>query len=323
MTIKLSFIFLILAIFIDWALGDPPKWPHPIVYMGKWIKFLENNIRKNLNSRMKIGGFLLVILAIGAVILLSKLILAIAININLYLYYAIYVYLIYASLAGKCLKDEVMKIYKSIDLKEDIRETRIKIGYLVGRDTSELTEKEIIRASVETAAENIIDGVLAPIFFYIMGSIFGQGVIFILVYKMINTMDSMIGYKNERYKDIGFCAAKLDDIANYIPARIGSVAILIAGFLCKRDIKRGIMTLKRDRRNHKSPNCGYPEASVAGLLRIQLGGNNVYFGEIVEKPTIGDAIVELENEHIKDSCQLIYISEVVFVILLMGVILFE
>jgi adenosylcobinamide-phosphate synthase len=140
---------------------------------------------------------------------------------------------------------------------------------------------------------------------------------------MINTMDSMIGYKNEKYGDIGFCAAKLDDIANYLPARIGSIAIIIAGGICSRDMKQGIRVLKRDRRNHKSPNCGYPEASVAGLLNIQLGGNNVYFGEVVEKPTIGDANVELEKKHIVQTCQLIYISEAVFVIFLLGVILFE
>jgi adenosylcobinamide-phosphate synthase len=323
MTIRMSLLFLVLAINIDLLLGDPQSWPHPVVYMGKWIKFLENKIRRYMPNRLKLGGILLVVLAIGIVVALSSILLLVSLKINLYLYYAISLYLIYSSLAAKCLRDEVMKIYNSLDSKESISETRRKIGYLVGRDTSELSENEIIRASVETAAENIIDGILAPIFFFVVGSVFGQGVVFILVYKMINTMDSMIGYKNEKYGDIGFCAAKLDDIANYLPARIGSIAIIIAGGICSRDMKQGIRVLKRDRRNHKSPNCGYPEASVAGLLNIQLGGNNVYFGEVVEKPTIGDANVELEKKHIVQTCQLIYISEAVFVIFLLGVILFE
>src|SRR5690606_31611887 len=161
-------------------------------------------------------------------------------------------------------------------------------------------------AVIETVAENTVDGVLAPIFYMVLGFYFKAPVQFALAYKVINTMDSMVGYIQAPYTEIGYAAAKLDDIANYIPARMGSILMILGGGLLGLNPKGGFHSLMRDRRNHKSPNSGYPEAAVAGLLKIQLGGSNTYFGQTVHKPTIGDRIRPLDENHIMDAIKIMY-----------------
>lgn len=181
---------------------------------------------------------------------------------------------------------------------------RTRLSYIVGRDTQNLSREEIVRATVETVSENTSDGIIAPLFY---ASIFGAPLA--LCYKMINTMDSMLGYKNEKYRKIGFFPAKTDDVANFIPARLtGILMILTHPF----QIKRSLRIMLRDRKNHKSPNCGYPEAATAGILGVQLGGNNYYFGELVEKPTIGDKLRPLEAEDINRTIKIMYLTEILY-----------
>ncbi|WP_130805344.1 adenosylcobinamide-phosphate synthase CbiB [Senegalia massiliensis] len=305
--IEIYIIFL--ALILDFLFGDPYFIPHPIVYIGKLISYIENKIRKS-KIDLKTGGFLLLILVLMIVFIIISTILFIANKIHPVFNIVITIYLLYTSLAAKCLRDEGIKIYKVLK-KGDIKKARILISYLVGRDTENLSEKEITRATVETIAENTIDGVLAPLFYIFIGFLVGMPVQFVFLYKSINTLDSMVGYTNKKYKDIGYFSAKLDDVVNFIPARIGSFFMILVGLL-KYDIKNGFKIFIRDRFNHKSPNAGFPESAVAGLLNIQIGGENIYFGEKIYKPTIGDKNRTLEIEDINRTINIMYISEILF-----------
>ena len=224
-------------------------------------------------------------------------------------YFIVNTILIYTTLATKCLKDESVKIYKVLKTG-DLEKSRIQLSYIVGRDTTNLNEKEIVRATVETVAENTVDGIIAPLFYGFIG-----GAPLAMAYKAVNTLDSTVGYKNDKYYYLGFASAKIDDIANYIPARLGvillSLGSLFAGFNFKDALKIGI----RDRKNHKSPNCAFSEGAVAGALGIQLGGTNVYFGKEVYKPTIGDKTREIEIEDIVRTNKIMYSSSIISIII--------
>lgn len=289
---------------LDLVFGDPYNFPHPIKYIGNFIKFIENKIRSVSSDRkkLKIGGFILNFIVVLTTYFLTYFIIKIFKQINEYLYIAVNSIIIYTIFATKCLKDEAVKIYNV--LKEgDIEKSRKQLSYIVGRDTQSLSREEIIRAVVETVAENTVDGIIAPMIYMFIG-----GAPLAMAYKAINTLDSMVGYKNEKYIDIGFASAKIDDVANFIPARITpfimSTACLILGYDFKNSIKIAI----RDRKNHKSPNCAYPEGAVAGGLNIQLGGTNYYFGEKVYKPTIGDKIREINEEDIIKTNKIMYLT---------------
>src|SRR5690606_5663109 len=201
------------------------------------------------------------------------------------------VYLIYTCIAARSLNKEAMKVYYAFD--KGIEEARYKLSFIVGRDTQNLAEGEVIRADVETVAENTSDGVIAPLFYIMLLGAPGG-----IMYKMVNTMDSMLGYKNEKYKDLGYFPAKIDDAFNFIPARLTGVLMCLSSIL-RFDVRSGIKIMMRDGKRHTSPNAGIPEAAVAGLLNIQLGGNNYYFGKLVEKPTIGDKIRNIERDDIR------------------------
>ena len=205
---------------------------------------------------------------------------------------------------------EGKKVYYSLE-KEDLYDARIKLSYIVGRDTNSLSEKEIIRADVETIAENTSDGIIAPLLF---AAIWGAPLA--MLYKGVNTMDSMLGYMNEKYRYIGFFPAKVDDVFNFIPARVTGVMMCLSSPTVGGNIIESFKIMFRDRKNHKSPNCGYPEAAAAGAMRIQLGGTNMYFGEAVEKPTIGDKIKEININHINDCIKLMYVTEIVVLALI-------
>jgi len=305
-------ILLLIVVALDYILGDPPNWPHPIRLIGIIISRYEKMIRKS-EMNLKVGGFILVLLSLSTVLIVTTLILKTAQIIHPLLKIIITIYLLYTSIAAKCLDIEAKKIYKAVN-KNDIEESRKKLSYLVGRDTTQLSFEEVIRGVVETIAENTIDGVLAPLFYIIIGFYFGAPVQFALGYKVINTLDSMVGYIQEPYREIGYASAKLDDVANYIPARIGSLLMVFAGGLLGYHIKQGFKILIRDRRNHKSPNCGYPEAAVAGLLKVQLGGTNTYFGQVVYKPTIGEQDTDLASRHIIDTIKIMYSAEILMVL---------
>ncbi len=315
-------IILIALIALDYILGDPPNWPHPVRFIGAVIKKYEKFIRSLKGLDLKVGGFILTSATITTVLLSFTLVLDVAKLIHPLLKTVLEIYLVYSLLAAKCLEVETMKVYKALE-SNDITKSRQMLSYLVGRDTSQLNTEDIIRGAVETIAENTIDGVLAPLFYLGIGLYFNIPVQAILLYKTINTLDSMVGYIQEPYTKIGYASAKLDDIANFIPARLGSIIMILAGIVLRYDGKKGMQILIRDKKNHKSPNCGYPESAVAGLLGIQLGGTNTYFGQQVYKPTIGDALKELSPRHIKDTIKIMYGAELImaaFMIIMLNII---
>ena len=299
---------ILCAVFLDLLVGDPPNFPHPIKVMGHLIAFEEKLVRRfaRNNRNLRFGGGFLALCNILLTFALPALLLLLLRPYPV-LFHAVNIYLLYTCLAARCLRDEAVKIDRA--LRQGIAEARKRLAYIVGRDTAQLDEPEIIRATVETVAENTSDGVIAPLLFAMIG-----GAPLALSYKMINTMDSMLGYLNEKYRDIGFFPAKIDDLANVFPARLTGVLMSLAS-LFRFPVLRGLKTMLRDRRNHKSPNCAYPEAAVAGLLGVQLGGNNSYFGEIVKKPTLGDALRLLERQDIRRSCEIMFRAEFLFVAL--------
>jgi len=191
----------------------------------------------------------------------------------------------------------------------DLPEARKYLSYIVSRDTSHLQEGEIIRGTVETVAENISDGIIAPLFYLFLG-----GVPLAMAYKAINTLDSMVGYKNDKYLYFGRVSARLDDVVNYIPARLTVVFVVLSSYIVGKMGSRSLKIALRDGRNHNSPNSGYPEAAVAGALGIQLGGDNQYFGKIVHKPIIGDALHPLQQRHLTETYQLMYTASAIGVI---------
>lgn len=301
----MNILSIYIGYIIDLIVGDPYSFPHPVRYIGKLIKKTESLIRKKSKSNkdLKIGGFFLWFIVVGTTYLVTYLILKLSSFIPGGFLVANSI-LIYTTLATKCLKDEAVKIYNVLKTG-DIEKARIQVSYIVGRDTTQLNEGEIIRATVETVAENTVDGIIAPMFYAFIG-----GAPLAMAYKAINTLDSTVGYKNEKYKDLGFASAKIDDIANFIPARISvllmSIGSLLVGHNCKEALKIGI----RDRKNHKSPNCAYAEGAVAGALGVQLGGTNIYFGKAVYKPTIGDKHREIEVEDIVRTNKIMYASSI-------------
>ncbi|MBC2580773.1 adenosylcobinamide-phosphate synthase CbiB [Clostridium sp. DJ247] len=307
---------IILAVLLDWIIGDPRWFPHPVIYIGKLISFLERKGRKffKTNEGIRIFGGIIVIIVAGISFLVPFIILKSVKHMPL-LYNVLNIIIIWTTLAAKCLKDEAKKVYNALK-DEDLEAARIKLSYIVGRDTTRLSDKEIIRADVETVAENTSDGVIAPLLYAIVG-----GAPLAMMYKGINTMDSMLGYMNEKYKYMGFFPAKIDDVFNFIPARITGILMCITAFIVQGNLIESFKIMIRDRKNHKSPNCAYPEGAAAGAMRIQLGGTNVYFGEKVYKPTIGDKKKELEAEHINDSIKLMYASELLLTVVYVLIIL--
>ncbi|NRZ96469.1 adenosylcobinamide-phosphate synthase [Clostridium tetanomorphum] len=315
-SILMNFIDIVLAVIIDWIVGDPYWFPHPVIYIGKLISALDKKGRKicKSNEALKLFGGLIVIIVASFSFLSPFLILKLAIG-NLWIYHSLNILILWTTLSAKCLKDEAIKVYYALK-NRDIKDARLKLSYIVGRDTSELDEKEIIRADVETVAENASDGVIAPLFYGIIG-----GAPLAMMYKGINTMDSMLGYMNEKYLHIGFFPAKVDDIFNFIPARISGILMCFTAPLVNGNILYSFKIMLRDRKNHKSPNCAYPEAATAGAMEVQIGGTNVYFGEVVYKPTIGDMKKELSFVHIFDSIKLMYASEILLIVIY-GLIVF-
>lgn len=295
---------------LDLIIGDPYSFPHPVRFIGKLISFVEKKIRKITSSDkgLKIAGFFLWFIVVGATLGITSMILNLF-KFNKIAYFVVNTIIIYTTLATKCLKDESIKIYKVLKTG-DLEKSRVQLSYIVGRDTTNLSEKEIVRATVETVAENTVDGIIAPLFYGFIG-----GAPLAMAYKAINTLDSTVGYKNDKYYNLGFASAKIDDIANYIPARLGvillSLGSLFVGFNFKDALKIGI----RDRKNHKSPNCAFSEGAVAGALGIQLGGTNIYFGKEVYKPTIGDKNREIEIEDIIRTNRIMYSSSIISIII--------
>ena len=311
----MKMIDILCAVGLDLIIGDPPDFPHPVKLMGNIIAAEEKLIRRYAKNRkvLLVGGLLLVITNLCLFFFVPYLLLTL---LQAYpsLTHIVKIYLLYTCLAARCLRDEALKIYMA--LEQSIEEARTKVAFIVGRDTKHLNESEIIRATVETVAENTADTIIAPLFYAIIG-----GIPLALVYKMVNTMDSMLGYMNTKYRDIGFFPAKVDDVFNYLPARITGL-LMNMGSVYRFQVLNGFKIMIRDHNNHKSPNCAYPEGAVAGLLGVQLGGDNVYFGQVIKKPTIGDSKRALVREDIPRAVEIMFRTELVFIglyILVFGV----
>ena len=300
---------MILGFILDSFIGDPYNLPHPIRLIGKMISFLEKKVRKHFDNLFA-GGVFLSLTVIFLPTIISFLVLLVSYKINLFLGLIIESILCYYFFAAKCLYKESMKVYTAIK-KEDIEEARKAVSMIVGRDTESLDREGIIKAAVETVAENSSDGVTAPLLFIAVG-----GAAAGCFYKSVNTLDSMIGYKNEKYSELGRFAAKLDDIMNFIPSRLTAVFMIVVSPLVKADQKNAFRIWKRDRFNHASPNSAQTESACAGALHIRLAGDAYYFGKLCRKPYIGDSDRKIENEDIKRANKLMYLSSVLMLIVL-------
>ncbi|MFH0771550.1 MAG: adenosylcobinamide-phosphate synthase CbiB [Candidatus Omnitrophota bacterium] len=297
---------IIAAYILDLIFGDPRWFPHPVKIIGWFAKKLETLlINETFNKR--ISGVLFLFIIVFSVFFVTFCIVKIAESVNLYLGMAISAIFIYTSLSVKDLRLESMKVFEKLRV-DDLPSTRQKLSLIVGRDTASLDRREIIRATIETVAESVVDGIISPLFFAFAG-----GAPLAMAYKAVNTLDSMVGYKNERYKDFGWASAKVDDFVNFIPARIAGLLLPVAGWLSGFNGLKSWHIVLRDGAKNPSPNSGIPEAAVAGALEIRLGGLNFYNSLPVFKPFIGDKLQLLDVKHIEDSIKIAYVSSGLFV----------
>ena len=318
---KYTALTLIMAYILDLLIGDPSWLYHPVRFIGKSISFIEKSMRKvfpGTSRGEKAGGFFTVLIILIECALIPTAVLYAAYRLNTLLFVILETFMCYQMLATKCLKTESMKVYDRLKA-HDIEGARYAVSMIVGRDTENLSEEGIAKAAIETVAENSSDGIIAPVFYYALG-----GPVLMWIYKGINTMDSMLGYKNEKYINFGRYAAKLDDIANYIPSRLSGILIIAGAFLAGYDYRNAWKIFVRDRFNHASPNSAQTESAVAGALNIELAGNAVYFGKVYEKPVIGDHNRDVEAEDIRRSNRLLYLSSALATVVfaLLSVILF-
>lgn len=285
-------ILLFGAVVLDLLIGDPSWIPHPVVLIGKLISKAETLLRKAFPQKLRFAGKILAVTIPLFTLAVTFLLLWVCYQINPLFGLAVEIFLGSLTLAAKSLKKESMKVYEQLE-KGDLPKARYAVSMIVGRDTQNLDETGVTKAAVETVAENTSDGIIAPMFYLAIG-----GTPLAMCYKAINTLDSMVGYKNEKYIDFGRASAKLDDAANFIPARIAGVLMVISAYLTGMDGKNAWKIFRRDGRNHASPNSAQTEAACAGALQVQLAGNAYYFGKLFEKPTIGDPIRPVEVQDI-------------------------
>lgn len=307
-------IFAFIAGFVlDLLIGDPHFIPHPVRLIGSLISFCDKRLNcdagyniseKKLNLIKYKRGMLLAFTVIFATFAMSVIIIVAAYSINLYAGVIAEAVMTWQILATKCLRVESMRVYDALRT-DGVDAGRRAVSMIVGRDTSVLDAAGVTRAAVETIAENTSDGVIAPMLYTAIG-----GPVLGFVYKAVNTMDSMLGYKNDKYMYFGRFAARLDDVVNFIPARISAYLMIAAAFIGGRqfDGKNAYRIFKRDRFNHASPNSAQTESVCAGALRVQLAGDAVYFGKLVKKKYIGDGPREIEYEDIKRANRLMYIT---------------
>lgn len=300
-------IKLILAFVLDALLGDPVWLYHPIRVIGKWISLTEKFLRQYFPANLwgeRMAGVFLTILVVLPSFGLPAGIIFMAGKVYPWLAYVLEVFWMYQILAMKCLKVEALKVYDAL-AHQDIALARQRLSWLVGRDTVNLSEEEIVKATVETVAENTTDGVIAPMLFMAIG-----GAPLGFAYKAVNTLDSMVGYRNDKYRYFGTASARTDDVVNFIPARLGGGLMVIAAFLCRYDASGAWRCFVRDRNKHLSPNSAQTESACAGALGIQLGGTHDYFGKPVEKPTLGDEKRQAGPEDIRRANRLMVVTSI-------------
>lgn len=299
------------AFILDLVLGDPRWFPHPVVFIGRLISTLEYVLRRFIKSKgweLLAGGILAIVVPVSA-FLVTYWLIVITSSFSQAAGWLAAVFLGYTTIAARSLYAEPQKVAKLI-LTGDLPGARKELSCLVGRDTQELDEKGIVRALVETVAENTSDGVIAPLFYLAIG-----GPPLAMAYKAVNTLDSMVGYKNDKYFYFGRASARLDDVANYIPARLSALLIIVAAFILRKDWKNAWRIMLRDGRKHPSPNSGYPEAAMAGAMGIRLGGLSYYGGTPSNKPFIGDEKGKFQVDDVRKSGWLMITASVFMVVL--------
>ena len=300
------------AFALDIMLGDPHYLPHPVRWLGKAIEILEPPFRRFRFNLIFSGALYAVALIIGTW-LLTFLVLAAAYRVHPFFKTLLDIILIYYCISVRSLNDAAMEVKQCLQ-QQQVQAAKKKVAMIVGRDINNYKEKGLARATVETVAENLVDGVTAPLFFAALG-----GAPLALAYKMTNTLDSMVGYKSDTYQQFGKASARIDDVLNYIPARLTVPVVALAAQILARRGEWSLKTAVCEGTHHASPNAGYPEAAFAGALALRLNGPNYYNGKLVDKPYIGVRFGHSAPGHIKKACDIMLLSSVLWLILLMGV----
>ena len=300
---QLTLLSVLAGFLIDCAVGDPVWLPHPVVLIGKAISLSEKGLRRIFPKTDRGAFWAGLVMAILVPLVSAVVVFWILFGmwkLSPWTYFAASAVMSWQCLAARCLMTEANKVVKALET-EGLDAGRKQVSMLVGRDTERLSEEQVLKATVETVAENASDGVIAPMLYLILFGAVGG-----FFYKAINTMDSMVGYKNDRYLFFGRAAAKLDDAANFLPARLSALAMIVAAPLVRLDGKNAFRIWKRDRRKHASPNSAQTESVAAGALHVQLAGPASYFGTVVEKPTIGDGDRPVERKDVARANRLMY-----------------
>jgi adenosylcobinamide-phosphate synthase len=283
---------LVAGYLLDLLFGDPYHWPHPVKVFGNLISRAEHYLNKGSKRLLK-GALMTIVLVtlVWAVLHFLFQVLTLTLSFIPYLYYPVATIMVFWGLANRNLIDEAKKVERVLT-NEGTEAGRRQLSYIVGRDTSQLTPTQIRTAVLETLSENLSDGVIAPLFYYLIG-----GIPLMFAYKMINTLDSMTGYKSDRYRRFGRFAARLDDVANFVPARLTAILMIAVSMS-----GRGLRFIFKFGHQHASPNAGYPESALAGILDCRFGGPNVYYGQLVQKPYIGHKARELTKKDLNMAC---------------------
>lgn len=305
-----------IAFVIDFFIGDPPSWPHPVKWIGALIARLETRWNRGVHQKWK--GVLMLLVVLTLVFSIAWLICFLAYQLHPLAGLAVESILIATTIARKSLRDAAMEVYRPLN-QDDLNEARKKLSYIVGRDTENLDESEIVRGTVETVAENTSDGVTAPMFWALIG-----GAPLALLYRAVNTCDSMVGYKNERFAQFGWASARMDDVANWIPSRLTGFVMLLVNHPRKITVREAWRILFRDAKRHPSPNSGWCEAAAAALLGVQLGGRNTYKGMVSNRALMGDPLYPLKRYDIMKMNSILLSTVFAFLLLLwLGGVLFE
>ena len=317
---------LILCFILDCIFGDPRWYPHPVRGIG-WICTKSERFFRGCIKNEYLAGLFTVITVLSSSIGIVTTLLLLAGQLSVYLEQVLAIILVYMALSTKDLLVHSNQVYSALLSADPLEKSRIEVAKIVGRDTSELSEEGVCKACIETVGENMVDGTTSPLFFAVLASLFSAftplspiacSAVGIFAYKAVNTMDSMIGYKNEQYLLFGRVAAKLDDILNYLPARMSGWCLVISAFFVRLNWKSAAKIYLRDHNKHSSPNAAHSEAAVAGALGVQLGGPSFYFGQLVVKPFIGDAGVQVVAQHIKKAHRLVVVGIVIFLTLMLS-----
>ncbi len=305
----------LLAVAIDRLVGDPRSNLHPVVMIGNLIAYWEKTLLKGQHSsvRKKLAGGVLVLVVLGITYGACWWIMELLGMIHPWAQWVGGAILLSFTIAPDSLAKAGNEIHDYL-LAGDLKQARYKVGWIVGRDTKELDVPEVTRATVETIAENIVDGIISPLFYFVIG-----GVPLAFLYRAVNTLDSMVGYKNEKYQDFGMCSARVDDVFNYIPARITGILLVLSAMLLRFNVYGTITSIRSDAAKHPSPNSGYAEAGVAGALGIRLGGLNYYGGIASKRAYMGRETMVLGPIHIKQTIQMMYVATLLFT---MGITIF-